>query len=333
MSLETILDHFVAYHRTAAMKAAVELDVFTAIGEGVDTTAGLAVRCRGAERGLRVLCDYLTVIGLLEKDGQRYALGPDAAAFLDRRSPAYAGSVVTSVAGDTNLQAFARLADAVRRGGTALSNGGTLAPEHPVWVEFARAMVPGGVFMGPLLATLLDVRAGGRMKVLDVAAGHGLYGIAVAKENPMAEVVALDWRNVLAVAQDHAEAAGVAARYRILPGSVFTVDFGEGYDLVLLVHFLQDLDVPTCERLLAKAHAALVPGGRAVTLGLVPNDDRVSPPAHAAFALAMLATTPGGDAYTVSELERMFHGAGFARTELRELEPTSERVMIAFRSP
>jgi len=332
MSLETIVDFFVAYQRTAAIKAAVELDLFTAIGEGRDTTTALAARCQAAERGVRILCDYLTVVGLLHKDGRRYALAPDAAAFLDRRSPAYAGSLVIAIAGETNLQAFAQLTAAVRRGGTALAAGGTLAPEHPVWVEFARAMIPGGAFLGPLLASFLEVGAGGRMQVLDIAAGHGLYGIAVAKANPAAEIVALDWPNVLAVAQGHAQEAGVAERYRTLPGSALTVQFGTGYHLVLLVHFHQDLDPGACERLLAKVHAALVPGGRAVALGFIPNDDRISPPTHAAFSLSMLATTPGGDAYTVTELDRMFRDAGFARTELRELAPTSERVMIAYRA-
>ncbi|HYV56994.1 MAG TPA: class I SAM-dependent methyltransferase [Candidatus Nitrosopolaris sp.] len=332
MSLETIVDFFVAYQRTAAIKAAIELDLFTAIGEGRKATVDLAERCQAAERGIRILCDYLTVVGLLVKDGDRYALGSDAAAFLDRRSPAYAGSLVTAIAGETNLRAFERLTAAVRRGGTALAEGGTLAPEHPVWVEFARAMIPGGILLGRLLAGLLDVAAGGRMRVLDIAAGHGLYGIAVAKANPAAEIVALDWPNVLAVAQGHAEEAGVAERYRTLPGSALTVEFGAGYHLVLLVHFHQDLDRDTCERLLAKVHAALMPGGRAVALGFIPNDDRISPPAHAAFGLAMLATTPGGDAYTVTELDGMFRHAGFARTELCELTPTSERVMIAYRA-
>jgi len=332
-SLETILDLFVAFHRTAALRSGVELDVFTAIAEGVDTASALAARCEAADRGIRILCDYLTVIGLLRKHGDRYTLGPDAATFLDRRSPACIGSIVTSVAGEANLQAFAQLTAAVRRGGTALADRGTLAPEHPAWVEFARAMVPAGAFLGPLLATFLDVRAAGRIRVLDIAAGHGLYGIAVATANPEAEVVALDWSNVLAVAREHAEVAGVTHRYRTIAGSVFTEGFGEGYDLVLLIHFLQDLDTGSCEDLLAKVHRALAPGGRAVALGLIPDDDRISPAAHAAFGLVMLATTPGGDAYTVTELDRMFRNAGFERTELGELAPTSERVLIAHRSP
>ncbi len=331
MPLETILDLFTAHYRTAAVKTGIELDVFTAIGSGVDTPRDLVVRCGVAERGIRILCDYLTSIGLLTKQGEHYALGPDAAAFLDRRSPAYFGSMVTAYAGETVLRGLARLTAAVRQGGTVLPEGGVLAPDHPYWAEFARAMAPAGGFMGPLLATLLDVSASGRIRVLDIAAGHGLYGIAVATQNPQAEVVALDWPSVLAVAREHAEAAGVADRYRAIPGSVFTEELGERYDLVLLTNFLPDFDAATCEALLRKVHAALVPGGRAVALQFVLNDDRVSTPVAAYLSLALLATTPGGDNYTFSELDRMFCNAGFSRTELHELPP--ERVVIAYRSP
>jgi len=115
-----------------------------------------------------------------------------------------------------------------------------------------------------------------------------------------------------------------------IAGSALATEFGEGYDLVLLVHFLH-LDRAACERLLTKVHAALIPGGRAVALGLIPNEDRVSPPTAAAFNLVMLATTGGGDSYPFSELDRMCRHAGFARTELHDLPPSPERVVIAFR--
>src|SRR5262249_20462423 len=290
-SPERVIDTFQAFHRTAAVKAGVELDLFTAIGEGADTAQALATRCQAAERGVRILCDYLVVIGLLRKEGNRYALGVDAATFLDRHSPAYFRSTVSYFACETHQQAFARLTAAVRQGKTALPEDGALTPEHPVWVEFTRAMAPIGAFLSTLLAGLLGAAAGRPMKVLDIAAGHGLYGIAFARENPQAEVVAFDWPNVLTVARRNAEAAGVADRFHTIAGSAFTAEFGEGYDLVLLVHFLPDLDPTTCQQLLAKVHAALVPGGRAVALGLVPNEDRVSPPVAAATGLLMLAGT------------------------------------------
>src|SRR5262245_40562635 len=104
MSLETILDLFTANYRTAAIKTGIELDIFTAIGSGADVTRDLAARCGAAERGIRILCDYLTSIGLLTKQGERYGLGPDAAAFLDKRSLAYIGSMVTAYSGATTLQ-------------------------------------------------------------------------------------------------------------------------------------------------------------------------------------------------------------------------------------
>jgi ubiquinone/menaquinone biosynthesis C-methylase UbiE len=165
--------------------------------------------------------------------------------------------------------------------------------------------------------------------VLDVAAGHGLYGIAFARQNPRTEVVALDWPGVLEVAKENARAAGVAERYQTIEGSAFEAAFGDGYDLVLLTNFLHHFDPPTCEGLLRKAHAALAEGGRAVTLEFVPNEDRVTPPIPASFSLTMLASTPAGDAYTFAELERMFANAGFTHSELHHLPPSIEPIIIS----
>jgi ubiquinone/menaquinone biosynthesis C-methylase UbiE len=151
----------------------------------------------------------------------------------------------------------------------------------------------------------------GPMRVLDIAAGHGLFGIEIAKQNPQARVTGLDWAKVLEVAVDNARKVGVADRYDLLPGSAFEVDFGGPYDVVLLTNFLHHFDVPTCVGLLKKVHAALRPGGRAATLEFVPNEDRVSPPMPAGFSLTMLATTAAGDAYTLSELTSMYTDAGF----------------------
>jgi len=151
----------------------------------------------------------------------------------------------------------------------------------------------------------------GPMRVLDIAAGHGLFGIEIAKQNPQARVTGLDWAPVLRVALDNARKAGVQDRYDMLPGSAFEVDFGGPYDAVLLTNFLHHFDPPTCVGLLKKVHAVLRPGGRAATLEFVPNEDRVSPPMPAAFSMTMLASTVAGDAYTLSELTAMYNEAGF----------------------
>ena len=301
-----------AYQQTAALRAAIELDVFRAIGEGVTDVEGLARRCAASERGIRILCDFLVVLGLLEKHGTRYAHTPTSALFLDPRSPASVASSVRFLGKLELLEPFARLTDIVRSGRTVLEGDGTVGAENPVWVEFAHSMAP---MMAPLAAPLGTIATDGLegpFTVLDIAAGHGLFGIEIAKRHRETRVVALDWAPVLEVAAANAQKAGVSDRYSTLPGDAFEVDFGGPYDVVLLTNFLHHFDRATCVGLLQKARRALTRRGRAATLEFVPAEDRVSPPMAAAFSMTMLATTVAGDAYTFRELDSMYRDAGFA---------------------
>ena len=182
-----------------------------------------------------------------------------------------------------------------------------------------------------LLAKLFTTDSNRKLKVLDIAAGYGLFGITTAQQNPNAEITALDWPNVLEVAKENAERAGVTGRYHLLAGSAFEVDYGSGYDLVLITNFLHHFDRQTCEMFMKKVRESLAEGGRAVTLDFVPNEDRVSPPEAAKFSLVMLGSTPQGDAYTFAELEGMFANAGFSRSELHALPPSINQVVISYK--
>jgi ubiquinone/menaquinone biosynthesis C-methylase UbiE len=317
-----------AYQRTEALKAAIDLEVFTAISEGNNTSSEIAKRCETSERGMRILCDYLTIMGMLSKENDHYSLTPDSAFFLDKHSPAYLGGTTEFLCSPMLTDGTKNLAEAVRKGGTAMAGEGTIGPENPVWVKFARAMGPMMAMPAQLIPKLVDPQANQKLKILDIAAGHGLFGIGFAKNNPQVEIVALDWAPVLAVAKENARLAGVD-RYSSIEGSAFEVDFGSGYDLVLLTNFLHHFDPPTCETLLRKVRTALGEGGRAVTLEFVPNDDRVTPPDAAAFSIMMLSSTPAGDAYTFAELEKMFNNAGFTRSTIYPLPPTIQQVVIS----
>ena len=318
-----------AYQRTEALKAAIELEVFTRIGEGKTTAAQIAQTCDAAERGVRILCDYLTIIGMLTKENNTYALTLDSSVFLDKRSPAYIGSAVDFLGSPKLTDASRNLADAVRKGGTIMEDDGTVGHDNKIWVTFAKAMAPLMAMPSQLIAKLVDPEGNRPLKVLDIAAGHGRFGISFATNNPQAEITALYWPGVLEVAKENAAQAGVADRYHTIPGSAFDVDFGSGYDVVLLTNFLHHFDVPTNEKMLRKVHACLADGGRAATLEFVPNDDRVTPPDMATFAMIMLASTPSGDAYTFAELERMFAAAGFSKSSLHEIPPAIEPVVIS----
>ena len=324
-------DTISAYQRTEALRAAIELDLFSHVSAGRRTATELAEACRAAPRGVRILADYLTIVGFLRKHGDHYELSDDAKVFLDRASPAYVGGAARFMLAPELRESFQQLTAAVRRGGTAVSDEGTVSHDNPVWVDFAHAMAPLMHMPAQLLAGLVGGAAGRPLRVLDVAAGHGLFGIAIAEQYRQAHVTALDWPNVLAVAEENARRAGVADRYALRPGSAFDVDWGGPYDLVLLTNFLHHFDVATCERLAARAYAALAPGGRALTLDFIPEPDRVNPPATAGFALVMLATTARGDAYTFEELRGMFARAGFTRSEFHALPPTAQQAVVSSR--
>jgi SAM-dependent methyltransferase len=318
-----------AYQDTGALKAALDLDLFTAIGEKGATAAELATRCEAAERGIRILSDYLTVLGFLEKKADRYHLTRDSATFLARNSPAYAGGAAEFLLGDHLTQAFANVAAAVRKGGTVLANGGSMAPEHPMWLSFARGMswmmMPGAQALAEI-AALDPTRA---TKVLDISASHGIWGLSFAQHNPRTRVVALDWAPVLQIAWENAQRMRLTARFSMIEGSAFEVDFGRDYDVILLPNFLHHFDPPACVHLLRKCHAALRENGRVAIVEFVPNPDRVSPPDAATFSLVMLVSTERGDAYTFAEFEQMLRDAGFTSIEQHSLPPGISTAIIA----
>lgn len=329
LSPDLIFQTLNAYQRTAALKAAIELDIFTGIGEGAFTVSTLAKRCGAAERGTRILCDFLVVLSFLSKQEDRYALTPDSAAFLDRRSPKCIAKCMQFLLVPEMVDGFKEFTQAVRQGASVMAGDATVKPDNPLWVEFARSMAPLQSLPAEGLARVLEAEKGEKWKVLDVAAGHGLFGIAIAKRNPNAEIFALDWAKVLEVAAENARAAGVASRHHAIPGSAFDVDLGSGYDLILLTNFLHHFEPQVNEKLLRKMHAALAPGGRAVTLEFIPNEDRVSPPLPASFSVIMLNNTKGGEAYPFSEFKRMFQNAGFSSSELRDMPAGPSRVIIS----
>lgn len=326
-SPEGIFQMLNAYQQTAVLRAAIELDLFSAIGAGATTAEAIAAKVNAKARGVRILCDALSIAGLLTKNGAEYGLSPDAAAFLDRKSPACIATIAGFLGRSELTKNFSVLAETVRNGTPPADTVGE--PENPIWVSFARSMAPMTVPSANFIAKLLGAQNGQPMKVLDIAAGHGNFGITIAKLNPQARIVAQDWAAVLTVALENAQKANVETRVQVLPGSAFEVEFGEGYDAVLLTNFLHHFDTATNEVLLKKIHAALKPGGKVVTLEFVPNEDRVSPPVPALFSVAMLASTATGDAYTYSEFDGMFRNAGFAKTTAHPVAGMPQTVLLS----
>lgn len=326
-SPDLVFDILLSYQRSAALLTALELDLFHAVGATSGDVPSLALQCQASQRGIRILCDYLTVLGLLFKVDGRYQPTPTSAAFLDSQSPAYLGRGARFLSHPHMRQPFDQLTQIVRTGRPLLPEDAA----NPAWVEFAHGMA---AVTGPHAAPMAEfVLQGltGPLRVLDLAAGHGLFGIALAQLHPEARIVAVDWPDVLAVARENAQLAGVSRRYVTLPGDAFEVAFEGPFDIVLIANFLHHFDAPTCTALLRKVRAAMRPGGTLAALEFVPNEDLVSPPAAAAFSLVMLATTAAGDAYTFPELEAMYHAALFGQVTAHSL-PTGPGTVVLGRA-
>ena len=318
-----------AFQRTEALRAAIELDLFTQIASGLQTVEQLASACGAAPRGVRILADYLVIAGFLHKAGDRYELTADSQTFLTPliTSLPRRGSRVPADAGVAGLfrQTHRRRTEGWHgrlERGDSVARQPDLGSVRPL--DGAIDDAPSRVARRALGQRPQPTapRTGCRCRTWPLRnhfrpplpeSPHHRPGLAErpgggGRERPR---------------------AGVADRHTLLPGSAFEVDWGGPYDLVLLTNFLHHFDLLTCEQLASKAFNALASGGRCITLEFVPDADRVNPPPTAGFALTMLATTAAGDAYTFAEYQRMFAKAGFSSSEFHPLPPTTQQAVVS----
>jgi precorrin-6B methylase 2 len=327
LSPERFFETARGFQRTAALKSAVELDLFTAIADGANDVAALAKHCAASERGIRILCDYLTVLGFLIKDHGKYWLSPESDLFLNRKSPAYIGCAIGFVCGPAEINAMQNLTNTIRQGKPAVTPA--LESDSEVWISFARNMTPLLTPGARAMAAQLTLPTDRDTRVLDIASSHGMWGLAVAQRFPRAHIVALDWANVLEVGKENANRLKLTSRYETIPGDAFQVDFLGLYDAILLPNLLHHFDQQKNERLLTKCRSHLRDGGFVAIAEFVPNDDRVSPPVQAEFALTMLGSTEAGDAYTLAEFRAMLTHAGFSHIDARPLGGLPQTMITA----
>jgi len=326
ISNNLVYDISLSYQKTAAMTAAIKLDLFTIIGDNCLTAGQISDAAGSSLRGIRILCDFLCVIGLLEKNGVVYRLSADARMFLDRKSPYCLADITDFLAAPETVSLVMNdPASYVLKGGaTGLSN---ISPDNPVWLKFALAMVPFASVTAKRTAAYISNRGMQPRRVLDIAAGHGLFGIAVANVIETASITAIDFSNVLEIARRNADSAGLHDRYGTINGNVFEVEWDGKYDLILLPDILHHFDMNKCICLLNKSKESLSAGGAVFVIDIMPNSDRISSPEQAAFAFLMLATTPDGDAYSCDDYGTMAKQAGLTLAGSIQLLPTPHTLM------
>ncbi|MCS7314381.1 MAG: methyltransferase [Bryobacterales bacterium] len=298
---EHLLERLNAFRESRLLLTAIELDVFTAVGEG-STATETAARVGTALRSTEMLLDALVAVGLLGKREDRYFNVP-ASRWFRRDTAESARDALMHIV--KLWERWSRLTACVRKGSCVRARRRTKAETE----AFIALMHYNARWRAPLVAEAIGLEGVGRM--LDLGGGSGAYAIAFAQAAPSLEADVMDLAPVLRIARRHIEQAGVGDRVKTKVGDLRQPSYGAGYDLVFISAVCHMLDPQENRAMLRKSHAALHPGGRVVIQDFILEPDRTAPRHAALFALNMLVNTPGGATYTETEYRQWLEEAGF----------------------
>ena len=305
-----------AYWESAALMAAVELEIFTAIAHGHDTVPAAARAVGISERNAERLLTVLAAMTLLERTGDRFANAPDVQRFLVKDGDRYAGPWILFT--KPRWEAFGRLSERLRD-----REEKRLGAYVNFTVEDARRYHAATYSIGMGAARLFsrNVDLTGRKLLLDLGGGSGAYSIVATQTFPGLEAIVLDLPPVTVVADEYITANGAAGRVRTLPGDFTRTEFPQGVDVVVMASNLPQYEPDLIRLVVGKAFAALVPGGEMHLIGETLHDDRRGPLSAALWGLNEAVQGSTGLAHTESEVRGYLQGAGFVDVAVQPFVP------------
>ncbi|HEX5397527.1 MAG TPA: methyltransferase dimerization domain-containing protein [Verrucomicrobiae bacterium] len=314
------------YAAPLIIEAAVKHQVFDALAGSPKKVQQLARKTGASIRGLTAICHALVGLQLLSRSGVRYRLTPESAAFLVSTKPAYHGAFFRHVSGQL-IPKWLGLDEIVRTG----------RPRHRVnmeregahfFAEFVESLFPLSYAAARSLGEHLGLRkTRNPVSVLDVAAGSGVWGIALAEQSKLVRVSAADWPEVLRVTEKVARKRGVGGQLKKIPGDLLKTDFGKGHHVATLGHILHSEGAARSRKLLQKVFKALAPGGTIAIMEFLVDNDRQGPPVGLLFAVNMLVNTEAGDTFSFEEISRWLKAAGFVKPRLLNVPAVSPLIL------
>lgn len=296
-------------------ETALKLGLFDCLERTPSDVPALSAYTGCSERGLRATLNVLVGIGLLNIDSSgRFTLTATSRALLVSTKPDFQGGALQNIS--ETIRIWLRLTEAVRTG-MPVANFEQECSTGTHWKESVEGLFRLNYPATVVLARKLNLKYAGRpIRVLDVAAGSGVWGIGLAKASQFVRVTAIDRAPVLEVASRIAKNRGVEDQVLLVPGDVHTVDLGSGYDVIVMGHILHSEGEKRSRDLLIKAFNAVRPGGSIVIADFLVNNDRSAPLLSLLFAVWMLLTTENGETFSFEEIDLWLRDAGFSETEL-----------------
>jgi len=302
----TLRDLAMGFQQSRVLLTAVELRLFSLLGDAGLTSAELAGRAATDPRATDRLLNALCALELLVKRDGRFWNTPESRRYLDDGSPEYAAGL-GHTAGMWHM--WSGLTDAVREGKPALR--AAINDRGDAWLKpFIAAMHYRAAQQAPRVARLIDLD--GVDRVLDVGGGSGAFAMAFAEKKPGLIAVIFDLPNVLPLTREYIAAAELTSCVTTAVGDYLVDPLPTGFDLVFLSAVIHSNSAAQNAALIRSCAAALNPGGRVAVVDWVMDDDRVAPAGGAFFALNMLVATDHGDTFTEAEIRGWMAGAGLA---------------------
>ena len=313
---ERIFQFAWGYAPPLILEAAIRHHVFDVLDSGPKSLHEIAKATGASERGLAAIMNVLVGLDFLSKDKQEaYSLTPESAAFLVSTKPGFQGGLIRHTS-EHLLPKWLGLNEVVATGlPSSAVNQQTAGSDF--FAKFVNDIFPLSYHVAQELAAHLNLKsASSPVSVLDLAAGSGVWGIALAQSSPQVRVTAVDWPGVIPVTRNTVTRFGLADRFTFVEGDLQQADFGSGHNVATLGHILHSEGIERSKALLAKTFHALAPGGTIAIAEFLVDADRTGPLGGLIFAVNMLVNTDCGDTFSFEEISGWLREAGFidART-------------------
>lgn len=304
-TFEEFRDAISAYRLPRVLLAALELDLFTVVGNRSWTVADLSKELKVSERGLSILCRNLAAVGVLQKKGPIYKNGRLGTTALNRNHRTYRGGYLALM--QTHWQDWVRLLESVRSG-LPIDHDIPDTPDYRR--QFTWAMHHRTLEIAPAIAA--QVRLGRARTLLDLGGGPGTYALAFLAENQRLRATVCDREAALVVAKEIAGTHSAGRRLSYLPLDFSKESIPGTYDVIWYSNVLHIYSPEDNQAIFRRAFAALAPGGRFIIQdAFLRNREGIHPMEASLFAVSMLLFTTGGNTYSASETAKWLKGAGF----------------------
>jgi SAM-dependent methyltransferase len=251
-----------AYGR--ALLVAADLGVFDAIGPDGASATEVATTCGTDARATEKLLNLLATMRYLQRRDGRFRLARHVRRWLLTDAPASVRDMLRMKR--LEWRWIERLDDFVRIG-APIDVHATMSRDD--WELYQRGMRAQANVLAPFVAGQIPLPRGAT-RMLDVGGSHGFFSVALCRKHAALSSVVLDLPEAIEHAAPLLEREQMGDRVTLRAGDALVDDLGAAaYDLILMVSLVHHFDDATNRRLVARAAAALRPGGRLAIVELL----------------------------------------------------------------